>query len=111
MELSEWKIRYCVEKVGGEPGVRRVRELYESGVSIKMIMEELGLSSPECIYILVAKRRRGSYRRRSRVTQEVEAKVIELRRQGLSITEIARRVELSVGSVHRILKKHGLTGR
>jgi DNA-binding NarL/FixJ family response regulator len=111
LEFPEWKVRYCLERVGGEEGVRRLRELYESGVPVRRIMEELGLGSPECIYALVGKRRRGGYSRRGRVTPEVEAEVVRLRREGLTVTEIAGKVGLSVGSVHRILKKHGLTGR
>lgn len=111
MELPEWKVRYCVERVGGPRGVERLREMYESGVPIKRIMEELGLGSPECIYALAGPGRRGRYRRRGRVTPEVEAEVVRLRGEGLSITEIAGRVGLSVGSVYRILKRHGLTGR
>ncbi len=110
MKVKPYKERYCRERLG-EEGVRRARELYEAGVPVREIMRELGLGSPECIYVVVGPGRRGGYRRRARVTPELEERVLELRRQGLSIPKIAEALGISVGSVHRVLKKHGLAGR
>ncbi len=111
MRVAPWKKRYCSEKVGGEEGVRLLRELYDSGIPIRDIMERFGLKSPDCIYALIGGRRRGKYRGRGRITPELEEEIVRLRREGLSIPQIAAKVELSVGSVYRVLKKHGLTGR
>ena len=111
MEFPEWKVKYCLKRVGGEEGVRRLRELYESGVPVMRIMEEFGLGSPECIYALIDSRRRGPYKPRRMVTPELEAEVVRLRRMGLKLGEIAEKGDLSVGSVYRILRKHGLTSR
>jgi DNA invertase Pin-like site-specific DNA recombinase len=71
-------------------------------------MERFNLSTPDCIYAFVEKRRRGPYRRRSKITEEVEERVVELRRSGLSIPKIAEELGISVGSVHRVLKEKGV---
>ena len=110
MERREWKTRYCLEKIGGEKGLEKLREMYYSGMAIAAIMAELGLSSPDCIYALIDKRRRGAYKKRAKITPEVEAKIVDMRRKGLSIPEIAKRLGVSVGSVYRVLAKHGLAG-
>ncbi len=111
MRMPEWRVRYCLERLGGEEGARRARELYESGLPVREIARRLGLSSPECIYAVVEARRRGPYRRRARVTPEVEEEVVRLRLEGLSMPRIAERVGISVGSVYRVLKRRGLAGR
>jgi len=108
---TPWRIEYCTRLVGGEEGVERLREMYRSGASIKEIMMEFGLTSPMCIYVLVGERKRGGYRGWRRVTPELEREIVELRRRGLSMPEIASEVGVSVGSVYRVLKKYGLTGR
>jgi hypothetical protein len=102
--VPEWKKRWCMQRLG-EEGVKKVRELYERGVPIKEIMAELGLSTPDCVYAFVEVRRRGSYRRRTRISEEMRRAVVQMRREGKSILEIARTLGISVGSVHRILRE------
>lgn len=109
--IPEYKRRYCLERIGGEEGLRRLRELYESAVPIETIKRELGLSSPDCIYVLLGRpRRRGPYRGRARITPEVREKVLKMREEGLSIYRIARELGISVGSVHRIIRESQKSG-
>lgn len=101
-----YKRRYCLERVGGEEGLKKLRELYESGAPVTDIMRELGLSSPDCIYILIERpRRRGPYRGRTKITPEIREKILELRGKGLSIYKIARELGISVGAVHRVVRE------
>ncbi|GAB6148798.1 helix-turn-helix domain-containing protein [Stetteria hydrogenophila] len=112
MPYPEWKVRYCRERVGGEEGARRLREMYKSGAPVREIMAAFNLKSPECIYALLGEEaRRRRYRGRRRVTREVEEEIVKLRLQGLSMTAIAERVGVGLGTVHRVLKRHGLAGR
>ena len=99
---------YCLKRIGGEEGLKKLEKMYKEEREIREIMKELGLSSPNCIYILIGERRRRSYRGYKRITKELEEKVLELRRMGYSIPAIAKKLGISVGSVHGIIKKHRL---
>ncbi len=106
---GEWLKRYCLRRIGGEEGLEKLKNMYESGMSVREIMKILGLKSPQCIYELVEPRRR--YKKKKKITPEIEEEVLKLRRKGLKIKDIAETIDISVGAVHSVLKKHGLTGR
>ncbi len=108
--IPEWKRRWCLNRLS-EEGVNKVRELYSSGVPIREIMKRLGITTPDCIYAFVDRRRRGNYRGRRRIDDDIVKEVVRLRERGLSLSEIARKLNISVGSVHRILKEKGLVGK
>ncbi len=109
-EVPEWKRKWCLKKIGSKRKVKEMIRLYESGeLSVKEILSKFGLSTPDCLYAFVRKRKRGSYKKKVRITDEVREKVLELRKQGKSIVEIAREVGVSIGSVHRILKEASIS--
>jgi len=108
--VPEWKRRWCLNKLS-EEGINKVRELYNSGVPIKEIMKRLGITTPDCIYAFVDRRRRGNYRGKRRIDEDIVKEVVRLREKGLSLSEIAKKLNISVGSVHRILKEKGLAGK
>ena len=41
-------------------------------------------------------------------TEDIEQEIIQLRLQGFTIKDIANTVNKSVGSIHSVLKKHGV---
>ena len=106
---GEWLKRYCLRRIGGEEGLEKLKNMYESGMSVREIMKALGLKSPQCIYELVEPRRK--YKKKKKVTPDIEEQVLRLRRKGLKIREIAKTLDISVGSVHNVLKKHGLASQ
>jgi len=108
--IPEWKRRWCLNKLG-EEGVNKVRELYESGVPIKEIMRRLDITTPDCIYAFVDKRRRGNYRGKRKIDENIIKEVVRFRKEGFSLLEIAKKLNISVGSVHRILKEKELAGK
>jgi len=110
LETPRWLVEYCIKRIGGSRKVQRLRRMYNSGKPVRDIMARFGLKSPDCIYALVEPKRRGRYRGRVRITPEVEERIIELRKAGASIPQIARELGVSVGSVHRVLKRRGLAG-
>ncbi len=108
-KAPKWLQDYCKRRIGGSKGLRKLRKMYKSGVEIDKIMKELGLSSPQCIYVLVqASRRR--HKEHVKITDNVRSKIIELRSKGYTITRIAGELGVSIGSVHRVLKEAGLAG-
>ena len=101
--MGTWLKRYCLERVGGEEGLKKLIDMYQNGAPIRDLMREFKLLSPQCIYVLLDVRRR-NYRRRAKITPEIVDKVFELRKIGYSIPRIAEKLDISIGSVHRILK-------
>ncbi len=106
---GQWLVRYCLERIGGEEGLKRLKSLYESGMPIKDLMREFNLSSPQCIYVLIKERRR-RYKGKGKITPEIAEKIMELRRAGYSIPAIAGELGISIGSVHRVLKMRSEEG-
>lgn len=109
-KAPEWLKRYCLKRVGGEEGLRKLREMYESKASVRDIMKEFGLKSPQCIYALIESSRRKYRKHKKRIGEDVKSRVIELRGKGASIPQISREVGISVGSVYNILKEAGIAG-
>ncbi len=106
-----WLVRYCTERVGGEQAVEELRKMYQEGAKISEIMEKFGLRSPQCVYALLDEpMRRGRYKPKTKITDEIVERVLKLRAQNYTIPRIAKELNISVGSVHKILKEKGLTG-
>ena len=104
----EWLREWCIRKIGGDEAAERLKAMYESGAPIKEIMRSFGLTTPQCIYLIVGRpRRRGSYKSRVRVTAELERAILELRGKGESMPSIAKALGVSVGTVYRVLRKYG----
>lgn len=96
----------CIEKLG-EERARDLLQMYMDGVPIADIVSQMGLKSPQCIYAIIGvPTRRGPYKKRSKITPNIESKILRLRARGLTMLEIAVKLGISVGSVHKILKKH-----
>ena len=45
------------------------------------------------------------------VTEDVESNIIDLRKSGKTIRNIAATINVSIGSVHSVLKKHGVESK
>lgn len=45
------------------------------------------------------------------VTEDVESNIIDLRKSGKTIRNIAATINVSIGSVHSVLKKHGIESK
>ena len=108
-KAPKWLKEYCKRRIGGDKGLKKLRNLYDSGARIDNIMREFNLASPQCIYVLVeAKRRR--HKKHTKITDDVKKMIIDLRREGGTIISIAEKTGVSIGSVHRVLKEAGLAG-
>lgn len=91
-----------------------VRELYRRGVPVREIAARCG----GCSVVYRALRElasRGELEPRrglgtgARLSPEEVEEIMRLRRSGYSIRQIARRLRRAVGTVHRVLRRHGLT--
>ena len=83
--------------------------MYRRGVNVSEIAEKLELSMSS-IYRIIRSRglsmRRGSYKSRGRISREELEKIVEMRRKGKSIYEIAKRLDRPPSTIFYVLKRH-----
>jgi len=107
---EEWKKCVCWQKLGDE-NAARIAAMYRNGVPIARIMEFFGLSSPECIYIVVREYGIGPKRRykaRGRLSREELEKIKQMYLEGKSIYAIAKELGRPPSTIYYALKRMGL---
>lgn len=83
-----------------------MRELYEAGTSIDAIAETLGYKKTTVNQLLV---QAGVRRKRPEGKVERQGKLIlELRKGGMSIEDIAIELDVNKGAVSKYLREHGM---
>jgi len=87
-----------------------IAQLYKSGYSIPKIAQIVRRSTSQIHRVLKEQGLAGNIvkHRKHRSSREIEDRVIELWRSGMSTYRIAKELGRSVSTVHYILKKHGL---
>ncbi|EWG08264.1 MAG: CRISPR repeat-binding protein [Candidatus Aramenus sulfurataquae] len=90
-----------------EEMIRKAKELYEAGMSIRKIAQQLNLSYSRARKLL----KDAGVQFRGKLPKETEEKIVELGKKGYSANRISKELGVNSNTVLRVLRRYSLVKR